>query len=338
MNNENMILQKKSKEKVLRFSFIDNNIFIINSNKELTVNESIINEGQFSFFGTYRNLQIVFDQENFSSLMYNINGDLVEQIKEYALRNIFTFSNTNSLVGGNDGTDIFYGIYNFSDKSLLKRFNHLGLNGVSFVINDILFLSQNNEKFGVFTFDNVCVWEVYFKDLFNEYEPIGAGRTNILKTETDLYIELDKTYRININTGKLQKTYEQKYTNCEGEFLYGLQFLSMKKFELAILNTKTDVVEIIDISNEFNRLKIYPDNKITVSNKLIYFSQNMGDNIAKVGILNPENGNVLWKYDFEKRNGMIGTIKINQNKIYVHTQDKKLHIFERSTTANNGYN
>ena len=322
----------KLKNKTIKckeFSVLGETLFVIGMDKTLYINSNNIRNGNFRFFGIYNDSQIIFDQINFSSLLYDYQGKLIEAIQDYALRHIITFTNGNSLVGGNDGNNIFYGIYNFSNNTLLKRFENLGLNGVYQVINDNLFLSQNNEKFAVFTFDNTCVWEICFKDLFKEYESIGAGTTNILKVENHLYVELDKTYCIDLNTGDLKYTYDQKFTNSENEFLYGLQFLSMEKFQLAILNTKINEVKIVDVSDEFNKNNIYPDNRIVVSEKLIYFSQNMGDDIAKIGVFNPDSGKILWKYDFEKKNGMIGALEINNNRVYAHTQDKTLHIFEK---------
>ena len=304
--------------------------------KYLFENDELIKTGEFSFFGTYNELQIVFDELNFNSLLYNYQGKLIYEIQDYALRHIHTFTNGLSLVGGNDGINIFYGIYDFSQYKLLKRYDKLGLNGIYQVLNDNLFLSQNNEKFGVFTFDNKCVWECYYKDLFDKYEPLGAGTTNILKVGNKLYVELDKTYSIDMETGKKEQVYDYKFTNSENEFLYGLQFLSMTEFHLAILNTKTNKVKIIDVSDEFNNLNVYPDNRIVVNNGLVYFSQNMGDAIAKIGVLHPESGKMLWKHNFEKKNGMIGTLKVNGNRIYAHTQDKTLHIFEKDPDGASG--
>lgn len=320
-------------EGVRDFSVLRNVVFYISENNDLFIDEKKVYKGEISFFGRFDDFQMIFDENDFKTIIYNNKGELTDTIEDYGLRSIHEFSNNNSLIGGNDGNNIFYGIYNFSNNTLLKRFESLGLNGIYKVINDDLFISQNNEKFAVFTFDNTCVWEICYKDLFKEYESIGAGTTNILKVENHLYVQLDKTYCIDLNTGGLKYTYDQKFTNSEDEFLYGLQFLSMEKFQLAILNTKINEVKIIDVSDEFNKNNIYPDNRIVISEKLIYFSQNMGDSIAKIGVFNPAFGKILWKYDFEKKNGMIGKLEINGDKIYAHTQDKTLHIFEKETTS-----
>ena len=325
----NYILKNKI-IKCKEFSVLDRTLFVIGVDKNLYINSNNIRNGNFRFFGNFNNSQIVFDQINFSSLLYNDQGKLIDEIKEYALRHIFTFTNGNSLVGGNDGNSVFYGIYNFSEKVLLKRYDNLGINGIYQVLNDNLFLSQNNEKFGVFTFENESVWECNYKDLFSAYEPIGAGTTNIIKVNNKLYVKLDKTYCLDIETGQKEQVYDYKFTTSENEFLYGLQFLSMTEFQLAILDTKSNTVKIIDVSEAFNQLNVYPDNRIVVKNGLVYFSQNMGDIIAKIGVLNPETGKILWKYDFDKKNGMLGTIKVNGNRIYAHTQDKTLHIFEKT--------
>lgn len=299
------------------------NKFIENSKISMIIDNEIwiadLSTGK-TFFDKNKQQGVNFIATTFRNVEYFISGEYVFA-KTYFDRDFSKF---------------YYTKINTQEKIIVEKYNSdYGLNGIFQVVNENLFISQNNEKCGLFSFDNICIWDVNYSDLFSSYESIGAGRTNILKTETDLYIELDKTYRINIKTGKLEQTYEQKYTNIENNILYGLQFLSMEKFELAILNTKTNVVEIIDLSNEFNKLNIHPDNRIVVSDNLIYFSQNMGANIAKIGVINPVTAKILWKFDFEKENGMIGTLKVNKNRIYAHTQDNKLHIFEANTTANN---
>ena len=230
-----------------------------------------------------------------------------------------------------ENKNTYNGKFNTLNCILEKKYElYLGLNGIYQVLNDNLFLSQNKEKIGVFNFNNTCIWEKSYKELFAEYDPIGAGTTNILKVGNKLYVELDKTYCINLNTGKVEHIYEHKFTNSENEFLYGLQFLSMTEFQLAILNTTTNQIKLIDVSDEFNKLNVYPDNRIVIKEGLVYFSQNMGDNIAKIGIFCPKTEKILWKYDFEKQNGMIGTLKVQGNRIYAHTQDKTLHIFEKT--------
>ena len=222
----------------------------------------------------------------------------------------------------------YNGKFDVLDYKLESKYElYIGINGIFQVLSDDLFLSKNNEKFGVFTFDNVCVWERKYQELYSDYGLTGG--VDILTMANKLYVRLDKTYCVDIETGKTEQVYEYKFTNSENEFLYGLQFLSMTEFQLAILNTKTNTIKVIDVSNEFNKLNVYPDNRIVVNNGLVYFSQNMGTNVAKIGVLDPASEKILWKHDFEKKNGMIGTYKINGNRIYAHTQDRTLHIFEK---------
>lgn len=53
-----------------------------------------------------------------------------------------------------------------------------------------------------------------------------------------------------------------------------------------------------------------------------------GDHNAKLGILNFDTKTMDYKYDFEVSNGAIGSIKLGKDRIFVHTQDHTLHIFE----------
>jgi hypothetical protein len=316
--------------KCKEFSVLGETLFVISIDKTLCINSNNVRNGNFRFFGIYNDSQIIFDQIIFSSLLYDDQGKLIEEIQDYALRHIITFTSGNSLVGGNDGNNNFYGVYNFSNNTLLKRFENLGLNGVYQVIDEDLFLTQNNEKFGVFTFGNLCIWECKYKDLFKEYESIGAGTTNILHVSNKLFIELDKTYCINIETGKKENDFDVKLTTSENIFLYGFQFHNIEVIELTILNAKTNELRIINIKKEFKKHNVHPDQRIIVNQGLVYFSQNMGTHQAKVGVFDPEKCKILWLQVFEKENGMVGTIKVNGNRIYAHTQDNTLHIFEKT--------
>jgi hypothetical protein len=267
------------------------------------------------------------------TIFYNTNQKAVDFIAT-------TFRDVNYFVHGKyvfaqtyfngDFSKRFYTKINTQEKFIEEKYSECGFNGIYQILNEDLFLTQNNEKFAVFTFDNTCVWEIYFKDLFKEYESIGAGTTNIIHVSNKLFIELDKTYCINIETGKKENDFDVKLTTSESVFLYGFQFHNIEVIELTILNAKTNELRIINIEKEFKKHNVHPDQRIIVNQGLVYFSQNMGTHQAKVGVFDPEKCKILWLQVFEKENGMVGTIKVNGNRIYAHTQDNTIHIFEKT--------
>jgi len=316
-------------QNVDEFSFIEKNIFLIKNNK-LFLSNILIKEGDFSFFGIYNKQQLVFDEDNFHTLIYSSKGKLITKIEEYALRHIFTFNNGNSLVGGNDGKTTFYGIYNFTKNKMIKRYDNLGLNGIYQVLNDNLFLSQNNEKFGVFNFDNTCIWQHNYSDLFgSNYK--GITPTNLINIKEKLYVCFGRTtFCIDIETGNIEHTYKDYFSVAENEFLYGLKPTDKRtNFYITILNTTTQKIERIDILDELKKHNIYTDQNFAVQNGLIYFKQSMGADVARIGILDPKTAKLIWKYDLPKGSGQVGSIQVQGDRIYVHTQDKTLHIFEK---------
>ncbi|MCX2744391.1 hypothetical protein OO013_10965 [Mangrovivirga sp. M17] len=216
-----------------------------------------------------------------------------------------------------------------SFKIISKFPGELGLNGILLVWDENHFISRNQEKFGLFTFENICVWEIYVKDLVTAKSELELGTPSIIKIVGKLFVEYGKTFRLNPANGNIEETYDVPFTASENEFLYGFQYKDIEVTQLAVLNAKTNEIKIIDIQKEFKKHDIYPDWRIQVKDGMIYFSQNMGSNEAKIGIFDPNQEKIAWKHIFEKKNGMVGTIKISKDRIFALTQDQTLHIFER---------
>jgi len=71
------------------------------------------------------------------------------------------------------------------------------------------------------------------------------------------------------------------------------------------------------------------DSHCTVADGILYFTQNMGAKNAKLGILDTNSQQLLCKYDFPPECGTISSIQVSKERLFVHTQDKTLHIFEK---------
>jgi len=118
----------------------------------------------------------------------------------------------------------------------------------------------------------------------------------------------------------------------ENEFIY---FLHSEV--ITIYNTQKDEIitwEIEDLMVE-TRIERLWFPRWTIDDGLIYFSQSKGadrnsDNIgARFGVLDPTKKELLWQDKLPLENGIIGSIKVNQNRIYLHTQDQTLFIYEK---------
>ena len=231
----------------------------------------------------------------------------------------------------------YYTKINLIDKSIIKKYDKLGFNGIYQVLNDDLFLSQNNKKIGLFDFENNLIWQHTYSDLLGLENPDIIGLySDIIKIEDSIYLYLagrDKnndnqgTFCIDTETGKTKHIYKNiiSFSYPEGDLLYNLH-----NNKLNILNTITQEIETIDFSEELKKYNIETDSKFAVQNGLIYFSQSMGDIVSKIGILSPKEKKLLWKYEFPKGSGQVGNLQVQGNRIYAHTQDKTLHIFEKT--------
>ena len=182
-----------------------------------------------------------------------------------------------------------------------------------------------------------CKWQHSYSDLLEIENPDVIGLySDIIRVKDNLYLYIagrDKngkenqgTYCINIETGKIKYIYKNiiSYFYPENNLLYNLY-----NNKLNILNTITQEIEKIDFSEEFTKYNIHTDSKFVVQDGLVYFTQSMGDIVAKVGVLSPKERKLLWKYDFPKSSGAVGSMQVQGDRVYVHTQDKTLHIFEK---------
>lgn len=331
---------KGIKESSFKIEEKSNTLIINNQNGVDVVN----NEGLKKLIGTIEDpIATIIEDNNIwvsskttgRTTIYNLEGKI--KLVDYLA--------TVNLEIKNFITESFLFAYTYFDRDLSKKFiskirrdsfqivknfsGDLGLNGILLVWDEKHFISRNQEKFGLFTFENECVWEIYVKDLVIPKSGLGPGTPTIMKVDGKLFVEYGKSFRINPANGNIDETYDAILKTSENEFLYGFQFQDIEVTQLVILNTKTNELKYFDIYQEFKKHDILPSWRITVKNNLIYFNQNMGSHQAKIGVFDVKKEKIIWKHIFEKENGMIGTIKISNDQIFALTQDQTLHIFER---------
>jgi hypothetical protein len=180
-------------------------------------------------------------------------------------------------------------------------------------------------------------WELSFFDL------MGPGNVNL---HSDIIVhgnkiffylsgtELQRTFCVDLETGKVLKEYSelQGFSRIEGNNLYNLFFEKLTVLDLLTNTLKVYNLEYLLVSNGIERVDY---DKWLVKKGLIYFVQtkgadkNFADKGSVVAILDPFKSKLLWQYTFHPECGLIGSIQATNKRLYVHTQDKTLHVFEK---------
>jgi len=180
------------------------------------------------------------------------------------------------------------------------------------------------------------IWKKDFTEFL--YTPVTECQRELIKYKNHLYFivyseGVTKCICLDISTGNLLK-------ECSG--LYGEMILEEDRLyflspdHISILNTETQEVvthTVTDIfeSTEIKRL-LFP--RWFIKNGIIYFTQSGGVDMhsgsrgAIFGALDAFSLKILWYERLSKEHGIIGTIQVEGDRIYVHTQDKTLFIYE----------
>jgi outer membrane protein assembly factor BamB len=98
------------------------------------------------------------------------------------------------------------------------------------------------------------------------------------------------------------------------------------------INPETHAMEDWDVRElmKDNGFDGIGDQRSVAMDGIIYLTQTFGAKNAKLGILDINSKELLWKYDFAPECGAVGGIQVSKERIFVHTQDNTLHIFEKA--------
>lgn len=169
-------------------------------------------------------------------------------------------------------------------------------------------------------------------------ELTGLNKANlhsqVLNSDSKLFFVItgnDKKglFALDIETGDVLK----KFDNLCYEIFKDGGYIYTTKFEniLCRINTRTLELEEWDCNDLIvkNDLHSIHDHRCNVIDGKFCFTQSLGDNKSKLGVLDWEKKELVYKYNFEPGNGAIGSIQVNNTRMFVHTQDNTLHIFEK---------
>lgn len=290
-------------------------------------------EGKFTFGGTLEDKVILFDNDNFKALFYDFDANLVKTVNDFAIIKRSDIIDGEFVAGINNGESISFALVTVDNFAIKKKLGSLsGINGVYIVVENKYFISKNKTQIGLFDLANQQIWLRSFSE-YTDFESsfIGAkmvvvNRKLFFQGGNDIKKGL---FSIDVMTGELQAFYHE----ANAGFL-------MTDYTKIYTVKHPNVICIIDPANndyiEWDVGDIIKENDFSGLNEpgciihdgKIYFTQNLGADHAKIGVLDVTKRSIVAKYDFLPENGGVKNIVALGSKIYVHTWDFTLHIFE----------
>lgn len=100
---------------------------------------------------------------------------------------------------------------------------------------------------------------------------------------------------------------------------------------LYIIGSGTNTKDVWDVDEIITNagFKSISDYRCAAESANLYFTQTLGALNSKIGILNTIDKKLEWSFVFDRKHGGIGSIRVNNGRVFVHTQDQALHIFEK---------
>ncbi|QSE96122.1 hypothetical protein [Fulvivirga lutea] len=225
--------------------------------------------------------------------------------------------------------EIKYGVFNFSLKDI-KWLADFGGAQPRVLSKQRNLISTNDNEIKSYSLDKGNLWQQTFTDLTSAEKANLHSR--VLSSDDKLFFGIDGNenrgiFVLDILTGTVLKKFDTESYEIfkNGDYIYTTKFQNV----LCRINTKTLELEQWDChkivsENGFHSIH---DHRCDVINGRFYFTQSIGDIKAKLGVLDWDKKELVYKYDFEPKNGAIGSIQVSETRMFVHTQDNILHIF-----------
>lgn len=176
------------------------------------------------------------------------------------------------------------------------------------------------------------IWRHSYSDLTNAEKANLHSR--VLNSDGKLFFVVTGNVRkglfvLDLETGEVIKKFEGLCYEIfmDNDYIYTSQFENI----LCRINVKTLELEEWDCNTLIteNGFHSIHDHRCDVVDDKFCFTQSLGDDKAKLGVLDWEKKELVYKYEFEPKNGAIGSIQVNDTRMFVHTQDNVLHIFKQ---------
>ncbi|MFK7102317.1 hypothetical protein V3471_15205 [Flavobacterium oreochromis] len=348
------LLCKRNNVKVSNFAINDlnNSVFISSNNNVIKIDDKDCNKQDVFLLNSIIEFILkgniwIANLENFDTTIYNIKLEPLNTVNYIAAfsKDIKYFSTQDYIYPTlyfNESFDYpILGKVSKLEFNVIETYNlDLGLNGVFLVINDDSFISKNNEKIVLSNFKNEIIWQQSFSDLLpsQETEEISISQ-EIIEISNIIYFTLNTNnqnicFGLDAQTGKVVKQFPNILGDLiqENEYIYFLYYNSITR-----LNTTNDTIEKWDIQDLLDKEDIgylyFP--RWAVLDGQIYFSQTKGSDIhsgkigARFGVLDFNKRELIFKDQLDPKYGTIGSIKMSKERLYLHTQDSTLHVFEK---------
>jgi hypothetical protein len=276
--------------------------------------------------------------DKFNTTIYNIDNQPIVTVDFIAafpsdIKNFSTdFYIYPTIYLNGDFENTFCAKVSKSDFNIIETYNsNLGLNGIYLVINDGSFISKNNEEITLFNFKNEIIWQHSFSELIQWEETFIYHK--IINFENKIFFRVAGNnevglFCIDVNTGEVLNKFIDYYEIFQDE-----KYIYTSKYENILCKINPEIFEVEEWNvndlvkkNGFDNIH---DHRCTAKNGLFYFTQTLGDDKAKFGVLDFNSKELIYKYEFEPKNGGISSIQVSEDRIFIHTQDNTLHIFEK---------
>lgn len=229
----------------------------------------------------------------------------------------------------------YYGKVSKSDFSLVSSYETAhATKGVGLIVSDREFVNWSQQLIALNDFVRNVIWQHKFSDLIQADD--AYLNSEIIEVGGKLYFTLNSQKGgdpgiicLDVQSGELIRHFAGTFFGVfkDNDFVFSTKYQNI----LCRIDSRTNEIETWDVGQllKENNFKSINDHRCTARDGKFYFTQTFGDHNAKLGILNFDKKTMDYKYDFEPSHGAIGSIKLGKDRIFVHTQDYTLHIFEK---------
>ncbi len=227
------------------------------------------------------------------------------------------------------GDEVIISTFNIQTNTI-KDYCSLSDGRLKAVFKSESFLKFSNGLVCQSLIDGEILWRYGLEQLLGVNTQIQSD-VIVIKDRLIFYASSEKqsaTFCLNRKTGNVI----EKIDNFGGNFIKFNNQLYCVRYpnQVQILDPVTLKSKSIDYISVLKRqkLQIWP-NKFVVQDNEFYFVQNIGENFSRVGILDLNNNNLKWVYNFKPKNGQVVDIQVYDSVLYVLTRDNTFHVFEK---------
>lgn len=200
--------------------------------------------------------------------------------------------------------------------------------------NSVMFSFIEDKKISVIDInDGLTKWKVSFAELIQSEDAFLYDK--VINIEDKIFFNVAGSsngglFCVDLQNGVIIK----KYSGFSRPIFQDEDCLFTTDYENILCKIDSNTLEMkkwnADELVKKNGFDNIHDHRCAAKNGLFYFTQTLGDNKAKFGVLDFNNKQLIYKYEFETKNGGISSIEVSEDRIFIHTQDNTLHIFEKN--------